>query len=325
MDGRDRLPDELGAALTRLAGADVDELIAEARADARAAVRLRLQEEFERALLDSVRSALNPPAPASDGGDGLWLYAVAGAAHPGPGESTPGVGAAPEVIRDAGFGAFVSRVPLDEFGEEPLKRNLNDLAWLESTARAHEAVLEAALAHGAVVPMRVCTIYRGEEQVRAMLAERHVELVEALEWLAGRAEWGVKAFAAPAQTAELATGGGGDGGGSYLTRKQEQRREQDRRAALVGEAAREAHARLEEWAAASKLLPPQQREIADYEGDMIMNAAYLVDDDRAAAFSALVRELGEQYAADGVSVEITGPWPAYHFVSRLESLGEPAP
>jgi hypothetical protein len=323
MDARDRLPDELGAALTRLAGADVDDLIAEARADARAAVKQRLQEEFERALLDSMRSALNRPAPVSEEGDGLWLYGIAAAEHPGPGERTPGVGAAPEVIRDAGLTALVSRVPLDEFGEEPLKRNLNDLAWLESTARAHEGVLDAALAHGAVVPMRVCTIYRGEEQVRTMLAERRGELVAALEWLAGRAEWGVKAFAAPAQTAELASGG--DRGGSYLTRKQEQRRERDRRDALVGEAAREAHARLEEWAAASKLLPPQQRELADYDGDMIMNAAYLVDDDRAAAFSALVRELGEQYAADGVSVEITGPWPAYHFVSRLESLGEPAP
>src|SRR5947209_9578802 len=122
MDGRDRLPDELTAALTRLAGEEVEKLIAEARADARAAVKLRLQEELERALLDQVRSAVNPVAPPSAEGDGLWLYGVAAEEHPGPGDGTPGVAAAPEVIRAAGLTALVSRVPLDEFGEDPLKR-----------------------------------------------------------------------------------------------------------------------------------------------------------------------------------------------------------
>ena len=41
--------------------------------------------------------------------------------------------------------ALVSRVPLAEFGAEPLRENLNDLAWLERVARAHEEVLERAL------------------------------------------------------------------------------------------------------------------------------------------------------------------------------------
>jgi hypothetical protein len=319
MDRRDRLPAELAAAL---AGEDVEELIAEARADARAAVKLRLQEELEDALLDSVRSTLTRPVPAPEPerGEGVWLYGVAADDHPGPGAQTTGVAGPPQMVRAAGLAALVSRVPLEEFGEDALKRNLNDLAWLESMARAHEAVLEAALARGTVVPMRVCTIYRGEEQVQAMLAERQAEFAGALDSLANRAEWGVKAFAAPAEAVEVTSGE--EDGGSYLTRKQELRRERERRDALVDEAAREAHARLEEWAAASKLLPPQRREVAGYEGEMILNAAYLVDDERVGPFCSIAQELGDQYSAGGISVEITGPWPAYHFVSRLESPRE---
>lgn len=70
----------------------------------------------------------------------------------------------------------VSRVGLAEFGAEPLRANLNDFAWLERVARAHEAVLEHALRAATIVPLRLCTIYADAERARAMLAERAAEL-----------------------------------------------------------------------------------------------------------------------------------------------------
>src|SRR3954447_15708211 len=60
-------------------------------------------------------------------------------------------------------------------------------------ARTHETVLERMLAGGVVVPVRVCTIYSTEDQVRAMLDERAEAMGETLERLEGRSEWGVKA------------------------------------------------------------------------------------------------------------------------------------
>jgi hypothetical protein len=40
--------------------------------------------------------------------------------------------------------ALVGTVPQEAFGEAALRRNLEDLAWLEATARAHHAVVDAA-------------------------------------------------------------------------------------------------------------------------------------------------------------------------------------
>src|SRR5205807_5194729 len=83
----------------------------------------------------------------------------------------PGVDGRGELDRidAAGLSAVVSRVPRSEFGPEPLRRNLNDLVWLERAARAHEAVLEAPLPQSPLVPLRMCTLYESEESVRRML------------------------------------------------------------------------------------------------------------------------------------------------------------
>jgi hypothetical protein len=243
--------------------------------------------------------------------------------------------ARPHVVRGAGGAAIVSVVPLDQFGEDALKRNLNDIEWLESVARTHEDVLEAALGSGPIVPMRICTIFRGEEQVRRMLADGQSAFAETLDRLDGRAEWGVKVVADRARVAQMvrtrgrSTSGPGlasrpaGEGGAYLGRKQEDRYLRELVDVVIDEAVRESHARLEEWAAASELLPPQRPEVAGYEGEMVFNGAYLVDHDRVETFEGVVRGLSRQYSDAGLSFELTGPWPAFHFVGRLDSMGEP--
>lgn len=44
---------------------------------------------------------------------------------------------------------------------------------------------------------------------------------------------------------------------------------------------------------------------------MVLNGTYLVDDDRADEFAAVVEDLGKQFP--GIRLELTGPWPPYSF------------
>ena len=74
-----------------------------------------------------------------------------------------------EVVEQDGLAAITSAVELTDYGEEGLRRHLEDLAWVDRTARAHDAVLDRALATAAVVPLRLCTIFESEAHVRAML------------------------------------------------------------------------------------------------------------------------------------------------------------
>ena len=230
----------------------------------------------------------------------------------------------PTLLAHGDVSAVVSRVRLDEFGADALKRNLEDLGWLERTARAHDAVLARALAGEAVVPMRLCTIFTDEAHVRDMLELERDRLARALELLRGRAEWGVKVLAdlgaleaaARERTPALAAAGsesGGAGRAYFAHKKADQALRQEARS-MAAAAAEETHTRLRDPAVAATLLPAQHPDLSRRSGEMVLNGAYLVDRSRGPAFEAIAEELAERHRPAGIQLELSGPWAPYNFV-----------
>jgi hypothetical protein len=230
---------------------------------------------------------------------------------------------------DAGdLTALVSRVPLSEFGEEPLRRNLNDLDWLERVARGHEAVLERTLHGATIVPLRLCTIFENEQGVRRMLDEQRLAFTAALEVLRGHQEWGVKLLAdrealeaaararspeADALADELDTH---SAGGAYMLRRRLERRVREAADELAVGVADDVHARLQAAASDAVLNPPQNRDLSGHEGEMLLNGAYLVETPKLGRLRELVDELQDRHRGLGVRLELTGPWPPYNFIPR---------
>jgi gas vesicle protein GvpL/GvpF len=308
--------------IDRWAASHARELIAEAQAEALVLARERLRGRLVEALLHAAderltaepRRAPAPDRPAGPSEPVLWVYGVVPDGVEPP--ATDGVDGHPvRVYAHAGLGALVSDVPEDAFTQEALRTRLEDLERLEALARAHDLVLERAMANGPVVPFRLCTIYSSQPRLDEMLDREGAPLRAALERLDGMQEWGVKAFlraavGAPAADASDAAASGTE----YLTRKRERRD-----AAVAGREATDAavaeiHARLTERAAASALSRPQDRRLSGRETEMVLNAAYLVPAEGAAGFRATVEELGRRHEPEGVELELTGPWPPYHFV-----------
>jgi gas vesicle protein GvpL/GvpF len=284
----------------------------------------------ERAPSGPERSPSGPERPLT--GHALWAYCIAHAGHEPP-EGLAGVDPAGPVERivRGDLAALVSRVPLAEFGEEPLRENLNELDWLERVARAHEDVLEDALTRTPIVPLRLCTIYSDAESVTAMLDRESEHLRETLERLEGRQEWGVKllvdreALATAAKERSDDVAGleqelaGRSGGGAYMVSRKLDRRLAEVTTELAAELADEVHARLGDWASDSVLNSPQNRDLSGHEGEMLLNAAYLVDARRTDELRDLLAELEDRHRDLGARLELTGPWPPYNFVSRLAS------
>lgn len=90
---------------------------------------------------------------------GVWLYGVAEGVPAAELSQLTGVGGGPvRAVTAAGLAAIASNVRLDEFGESALRANLEDIAWLEATATAHHAVIDAVSHDQPVVPMRLATV-----------------------------------------------------------------------------------------------------------------------------------------------------------------------
>jgi hypothetical protein len=220
-----------------------------------------------------------------------------------------------ERVSHHGLDAVVSDVPLDAFGEEGLKQNLEDLGWLEQVARAHDDVVRAVAAQGPTAPLRLATICLDDDGVRARLDEWGDDLVEVLDRVTGRGEWSVKVVA-PAPDREEPEPEPASGA-EFLRQRKARSEQRAQRHSTANAVAEDVHHELAGRAVASRLLPPQDPQLTGLAGTMLLNAAYLVELDHAGDFAAAVNDLAARYP--GVTVEGAGPWPPYSFAVLEQS------
>jgi hypothetical protein len=245
---------------------------------------------------------------------GLWAYAVIRASAP-MGSITGIAGGVVGKVVAGDLAALASPVDLADFGEEALRRNLEHLPWLEAAARMHHRVIAEAAQTGAVIPLRLATVYRTEAGLADMLASHAADFQLAFDRVEGRSEWGVKAFAATAGlaqsevTAQLSSERGA--GAQYLRhRKAQLAAGEDARNVAIA-SARDVHALLSSVAVATDLHQPQDPQLSGRRERMIMNGTYLVDDQASATFTAAVQDAAAGHPA--LRLELTGPWPPYSF------------
>lgn len=270
-------------------------------------------------------------------GSASYFYAITRPVEPTALEEVVGVGSAPvRLVTDGDLAAVVSTVDLAEFGEDGLRRNLEDLRWLEGVARAHDAVVRAASAAAPTAPLRLATICLTDAAVRERLREIAEAAGRALDRITGRVEWSVKVVvpaasaAGPASAAGSASAGGpgrdagpddvgsapaarGGAGTAYLERRRQETRQREVDVARAGAIADDVHSELSTAAAAGRRLPPQDQRLAGYDGTMVLNGAYLVGVDDGEAFAALVAAAAA--ARPDVRIDVGGPWPPYSFAT----------
>jgi hypothetical protein len=245
---------------------------------------------------------------------GRYLFAAARGLQESALAATPGLRGAPlEILQHRELQAVVCTVDLDEFGEEKLAQNLEDLSWLEDVARCHHDVVFAAATAGTVAPMRLVTICADDDSVRARIEAVYDDLSHALARVEGRSEWSVKLFA-PRQEAPAASAAGRPtSGADYLRRKREQADARRSSSADSLRTAEEVHETLKTSVAAARVLPPQDPRLTGRTDTMILNGAYLVADEDGEGFAHLVERLAELHPT--LEIELKGPWPPYSFAT----------
>jgi Gas vesicle synthesis protein GvpL/GvpF len=240
----------------------------------------------------------------------VYLYGIASATErtdlEAPGVGTAGGGVRRIVHRDVA--ALVSDV---ESGPLAAAREL----------RAHWRVLEEAVSHTTVLPVRFGTVMENDDAVvREFLAPRHDHLTVQLDQLAGKVQLTVKGFyeeerllrtvveGSPAVAKLRESVRGRPEAATYYDRirlgelvaaEVDQARERD--AALV-------LGRLEPLTVAARSEPPTG-------GDGAVNAAFLVERSRVDEFSRAVAGLAEE-VGHRMRLRYVGPLPPYSFTEE---------
>lgn len=255
-------------------------------------------------------------------GVAVWLYAIVPAERAE--DRVAGLrGVAEEPVRAVvadDLAAAVGTVGVGEFGDEALRRNLEDLDWLAAKARAHDAVISGIARLGPVIPVRMATLYVDDERVSQLLTSRHDTFDTVLDRLSGREEFGVKAYADPKGLAEdqepNETTAGPKSGTAYLLRRRQQLSSQEEAHRVAAEGAARIHDTLMRCVVDGKRKPALDKSLSGRSAWTVLNGTYLVDRSKVELFRETVAALDRATAP--ITLEITGPWPPYSFAGDLE-------
>ncbi|SDS59572.1 GvpL/GvpF family gas vesicle protein [Actinopolymorpha singaporensis] len=282
------------------------------------------------------------PAEGEAPAETAWyVYAIlrrvdlpAGRSLPAPAELPAGVEGASVELLDAGdLAVAASEVPLAGFRASDQDPDLSAHGWLRAAVAAHERVVEDLARDRTVLPFRFGALYPSSDDARKIALTDAGRLAAELDRLDGASEWGVKAYVespadraeqVPAYLDEPATGT------TWMVRRREAAAAREAAGRLRGavaaalEDALAGQARDVVVRASARVGPSTGQTTGHSTGhstgqtagrtDLAFDAVYLVSHPRQDEFDANLRDVARQYADDGLRVEVSGPWPPYHFV-----------
>jgi Gas vesicle synthesis protein GvpL/GvpF len=182
---------------------------------------------------------------------------------------------------------------------------------------AHERVNEAVMKYQTVIPMSFGTVFKTRDDIVELLRGAHGAFQDVLSKMENKVEFGLKVLwdrdamirhleHDDEDIRRLKSEIAAQKGSTYFARVQYGRLVDGALQSRSEHYVNEIFSELREACVASRANKP----IGD---KMIMNAAFLVERDREAAFDARVKRLGAAY--DTLTFRYTGPWPPYNFVN----------
>lgn len=223
--------------------------------------------------------------------------------------SVPGAGAPRLISIDRHVWAVVADAPLARFGSEQLQNEFQDVEAISRHALAHAAVIQFFFRRAPVIPLKLFTLFSTDDRARAHLQSRGPRLRKLLAELRGLEEWGVRVIASQVEAESAKSLSSGR---DYLVIK---KRLNDQRAAPPRATVADLNGALKALAKiASKVrketFPPPGR-----NRPFVAGASMLVKTKRRAEWKKAAVRLTAGLAKRGHRLELSGPWPPYHFVT----------
>lgn len=243
--------------------------------------------------------------------DGRYIYCIVDWEENKPAANFGNIGIGENAVFTIGYkdvAAVVSSIPFKQ-----MESNLNDIM-------AHQRVVEAARESRTVLPVRFGVILKNDEGIKKLLASSYKDYSSKLATLRGKDEIGIKVLlnktslkkieALAEQTEEIRKikqeMSAAKPGTSYFMKLRLQDAMKNETLLRIDKMVGEINSSLAESAVDRRLLKNDV-------GEIVLNAAYLVDRSKARAFDAKVKELRERFEREGMTIHRSGPWAPYSF------------
>jgi hypothetical protein len=226
-----------------------------------------------------------------------------------------------EVIGDVA--AVLAEVNIEDFTGPESREKMEDLKWVGPRALRHEEVILSAMEHGPVLPVRFGTVFSSIEAAADPLWRRQDVLIKFFQDTNDKKEWTLKGYVDQPQARERMTEarlaaekeqlkGLSPGKRYFLEQKIKGAVDKDVTIWLkemerdILSVAREASAEFSECRL-------QSRDVTGRNEEMFCHIALLVPDASMAFLERMTDEWNKRHESHGLQLEVSGPWPPYHF------------
>jgi hypothetical protein len=251
----------------------------------------------------------------------LYVYAIARAGHRTP-ERVEAIDGSDviDVVTAGELAAFVTPVDDVDFSQGVIDARAKDVEWLGAIGYRHQSVMNALMHGGTIIPLRAFTLFASDESLRRHLENEHAQFAKLLETLDGKQEWTLRIEFDPqlwsealvrrvdslrALSDQIASASEGK---AFLLRK----KLDDEKKKASREAEQQVMSEVERDVM-GKLACDTVAETRQQRSGAFPQINVLIDRDEEARLEELRHELARRYAAEGVTLALTGPWPPYTF------------
>jgi hypothetical protein len=228
-----------------------------------------------------------------------------------------------EWIPVGSIAAVASRVGLDQFDVAKLEgRTPEDVAWLNQVAVRHSDIVRQAARSSPVLPLRLGTIFQSKDSMLAALTRCQKAVADFLRTLGDRQEWAAKVYVME----DAITSAAGIGASShqtsatgteYLQRRGAELRRRRQWQTELQHAVTAVEDQLAARAGRCCRIRPLSSDLTGRHERMVFNAAYLLPAADVESWMVSVEQARGEIQKKGLLLEVTGPWPPYHFCPEL--------
>lgn len=231
------------------------------------------------------------------------------------------------IVENGNLGMLVCPVPRKYYNEESLHSNMEDLAWVESHARRHEEILMKTMEGRPVIPLPFCTIFTDEENIKRQLAQNAESIQDDLHRLENHDEMHVRLFVNRKQLLvklhEDLPYTGGQSGGGYFQKRQWEKKIEEEMERVMNDYGESLYQDLNNISTEVILL--DKAGVVVPEGQHVVFAVQcLMAKECREEWDKKLAEFDEVVDPLGFILDVSGPWPPYHFsrlINEEETMG----
>ncbi len=212
-----------------------------------------------------------------------------------------------------GLWLVAADAPLPEYGADSIQANLQDLSWVADRALPHEGMVEHFGKAGTVVPMKLFTLFAGDDRALAHIRVGRERLDRLLDRIEGCQEWGVRVRFDETRAREVASeesqkeATGTPKGTAFLLRKKAEKDASRTLLSRLRSQVDEVFSDLSSHASEARRRDPIS--------PLLLDGAFLVREN-AREFEQTVERWAGRLSEQACEVTLTGPWPPYNFLDE---------